>query len=302
MWLFGRLGFTREERPTTTRPMRTASAGLLAVVPTLLLFTSAARSEVQLPRPSPLARVMQTVGLTEIEVEYSSPAARGRQVFGGLVPYGEHWRTGANANTIIRFSKPVTIAGKKLPAGAYSLHTIPGKSIWVVIFNKKTDGGGSSTYDKKQDVLRVQVPALRAPNRERLLFLFTDTTDAGTNLDLEWAGVGVRIPIQVDTKAQVDEEIAKLGDKEWRPLAAAARYLLEQGRDFDRALSLVNRSIAIESTWLNLWTKARILAARGEVAPAVALTKQALEKGDESSAFKFYSGRMKAALRAWGAS
>lgn len=278
--------------------MRSLSRAGWALVPSLFVAASA-RAELELPQPSPLARVMQTVGLTEIEVEYSSPAARGRTVWGGLVPYNQHWRTGANVNTIIRFSRDVKIGGVDVPAGAYSLHTVPGKVAWTLIVNRKTDGTGSGSYDESQDVLRTKVQVKEGPKRERLSFVFSDTTASGTNLDLEWAGVQVRLPIEVHTEKQVDAVISASMKGLWREPAMAARYLVDAGRDLDQALELADRSINIQQTWYNTWIKARVLGDKGEIGDARLLTERALELGDDSGAFSFYAQQMKTALKTW---
>lgn len=284
--------------------MSTLRAGLAAIVPTLLFTTGSAAAQVELPRPSPLARVMQTVGLTEIEVEYSSPAARKRAIWGALVPFGEVWRTGANANTIVRFSRDVEIVGKTVPAGRYSLYTIPGRDWWEVMINKKTDGGGSRSYDRNNDALRLRVRAVRAPFRERLTFLFSDTAAEQTNLDLEWAGVRVRIPIETNTNASVDAAIAtnrsKL-DQDPRAAAQVASYLLRERRDLSLALELVNASLKKKTSWYGLWVKAQLLGAKGETGAAIRLTREALAFDEDSGAFRFYAGQMKKGLARWGA-
>lgn len=272
--------------------------GSLALVPTLLI-TSPAQADLELPQPSPKAQVMQTVGLTEIEVEYSSPAARGREVWGQLVPYGQHWRTGANANTLIRFSGPVEIGGQKIEAGEYSLHSIPGKISWTVIINAKTDGGGSPSYDEKQDVVRVKAEALAGPKRERLSFVFSNTTPNGTRLDMEWAGVKVGLPISVATAAQVDKAIERSVSRLWREPAVAARYLVDNGKDLDRAHKLAQRSLEIAPTWFGHMVLGMVLEAKKDPKGAIAATEKALTMGDDSGAFKFYQGQMKKKLELW---
>jgi len=124
---------------------------------TLMLATLAVPAFAQLktPRPSLHSALTQTVGLTDVTITYSRPGVKGRKIWGGLVPYGQVWRTGANEATTISFSDDVTINGKDLPKGSYSLHTIPGADEWTLIFNKVADQWGSYSYDEKQDALRV---------------------------------------------------------------------------------------------------------------------------------------------------
>jgi hypothetical protein len=149
-------------------------------------------------RPSPAAKVTQRVGLTDITVEYSSPAVKKRKIWGALVPFDKIWRTGANASTKLTFSKDVTIDSKSVPAGTYSLLTIPTAKSWTLIINKATDIGGSvdEKYKQDQDVVRVTAKPKAGPLRERMTFIFSDTTDDATNLDLEWEKVRVTLPIK----------------------------------------------------------------------------------------------------------
>ena len=155
------------------------------------------------PKPSPTAKVQQDIGTTTITVDYSSPAVKKRKVFTELVPPGKMWRTGANASTKLTANKDITVGGKPVPAGTYSLLTIPGKT-WTVVLNKDTSiGGNMDKYKESEDVARFTVTPKSIPARERLTFIFSDFTDTGGNLDLEWDKVRVSIPITVssDTSA-----------------------------------------------------------------------------------------------------
>ena len=257
------------------------AAGLAALVTTAALAQTA-----ETPAPSPKAKVEQRVGLTDFSVEYSSPGVKARKIWGGLVPLNELWRTGANAATKLTASREFTFGDKVVPAGTYSLLTIPGASSWTVILNKKLDLGGTTGYDQKDDVARVEVAPATAGLRERLAFLFSDTTDDGTRLDLEWEALRVSVPIKVDTKAQVRAGIDKsLGDA-WRPHFAAGRYLLDTGGDLDTALQYLDTSIGIKSTWNNNWFRAQVLAKKGRPADAVAAAQKALELGKNDEGFQ----------------
>jgi hypothetical protein len=153
------------------------------------------------PRPSPSAKVSQRVGFTDISVEYSSPGVKKRKVWGDVVPLDKMWRTGANASTKVTFSKDVVIGDKPVPAGTYALLTIPGKKSWTLVLNKNTDiGGNMDKYVEADDVARVTATPKSIPSRERLTFLFSDTTDDSTSLDLEWDKVRVSLPIKAPTK------------------------------------------------------------------------------------------------------
>ncbi len=269
----------------------------------LLAFTlagprPAAAQALELPRLSPGAKVSQVVGLTEISVDYSSPAARGRAVFGGLVPYDKLWRTGANQATKITFSKDITVGGKPVPAGTYALFTIPAKQAWTVILNKNPNQGGTNDYKQELDLLRFPVKPATAPKRERLTFLFSNTSEDATSLDLEWAGVRVSIPIKAETAKQVAAALKALDAMPGRPLIIAARYLLDAKKDYPRALRYVDSALALKEEWFGLWTKAQLLAAMGKKPAACPAAKSAQEAGAKAPYFPF-ADDVKKALAEW---
>lgn len=273
----------------------------LVSLPALLLGPAALAQDVpDLPRPSPLARVEQRVGVTDFAVEYSSPGVKGRKIWGGLVPYDELWRTGANAATKLEVSHDFTFGDKSVPAGTYSLFTIPGKKSWTVILNSKADLPGTRGYEEKDDVARVTVETTTASMRERMTFLFSNTTDDSTRLDLEWEKLRVSVPIQVDTRQQVMANIEKALDSAWRPHFVSARWLLENDGDLTKAIEWVNTSIAIKPTWWNSWVKAQILAKQGKPAEAVAAAEQAKNLGAGDEVFEsFFEENVDKAIADW---
>src|SRR5688572_4387403 len=168
-------------------------SALVAAIVTVLSPTASAQN-LELPAPSPKARVDQRVGLTDFSLEYSSPGVKGRQIWGGLVLYDQPWRTGANAATKLTASKEFIIGGKKILAGSYALYTILGKQQWTVILNTSAIAWGTNGYDQKNDVLRFTVKPEAIPLRERLTFVFSNATDNDVRLDLEWEKL--RLPIK----------------------------------------------------------------------------------------------------------
>ena len=260
----------------------------LALLALVALPSVAHAQGLELPAPSPKARVDQRVGLTDFQLDYSSPGVKGRKIWGELVPFDKVWRTGANAATKLTVSRDFTFGDKAVKAGTYSLHTIPGKAAWTVILNSNPSAN-QGNYDEKLDVARVSVKPQAMPAvRERLIFLFSDTTDDATNLDLEWEKLRVRVPLKADTKAQVLAGIDKATGDAWRPHQQAADYLLDTGGDLDKALSYVDRSIGIQATWWNHWTKGQILAKKGMKAEALASFKQAQDAGKGVVAFESF--------------
>ena len=263
-----------------------------------LLALPAMAQQLQLPQPSPLARAMQTVGLTEITIEYSSPGAKGRQIFGGVVPFGKLWRTGANSATRITFSKDVEIGGTKVPAGSYSIFTIPEKDSWTFIVNKN-EKAGTDEYKQAEDVVRVSAKPQTEQKREHLTFVFADTTDAGTTLDLEWDTLGVGLPIKAFTDEQVTAAIASLEKNSWRPLGNAARYMLDTKKDYAAGLKLIDQSIALDQNWSNLWLKARLLNAAGKKDEARKLAERVQQLGEKAGPAFFAAEDVKKALAEW---
>ncbi len=279
---------------------RWSSLTVLGVALALAAPAAGQQAQPELPPPSPGAKVEQQVGLTKLVVAYSSPGVKGRKVFGELVPYGELWRTGANAATTFEASRDFTFGGTKVPAGTYALYSIPGDQSWTVILNKNPNASGTRGYDQKNDVARVAVTPTQSPARERLAFLFADTTDDGTRLDLEWDTLRVSVPITVDTKAQAMSNIEKsLGDA-WRPHWASARYLLDTGGDLNQATGYIDTSIAIKATWWNTWVKAQILAKQGKRAEAVVAAEKAQTLGKDDAVFQeFFKDQVAKAITDW---
>lgn len=149
-------------------------------------------------RPSPNAGVMQTIGTTTVMIHYGRPSVKGRDIFGGLVPYGEVWRTGANEATVVMTSGDLTVGGETLPAGTYSLHTIPGQTEWTVIFNSVAEQWGSFNYDEAQDALRVTAPPVTADApQEQFQISFESVSATGAVMVLAWDDVRVPVSLSV---------------------------------------------------------------------------------------------------------
>lgn len=276
-------------------------AAAVAACAAVVLFAAPARAQdLELPRPSPGARVDQRVGLTDFQIEYSSPGVKNRPIWGELVPYGKLWRTGANAATRLTASRDFQIGNKKVKAGTYSVFTIPGKTSWTVVLNSDK-GANTDQYKQAKDVARIVVnPATMAEPRERMTFLFSSTTDDATSLDLEWERMRVRIPLKVDTKTQVMAGIDRAVDNAWGTHADAAEYIFETNGNLDRALSLVDQSIAIERTWGNHWLKAQILGKKGKKAEAIAAAQQAQTLGKSDKFYQTtYKTRVDQAIASW---
>jgi hypothetical protein len=237
--------------------------------------TGFAQPAFDLPRLSPQATVSQSFGYAKASVSYSRPAVNGRVIWGGVVPYGQVWRAGANEPTVIEFTRAVTINGDSLAAGAYGLFVLPEKQSWTFIFSRNTKGWGAYGYDPKDDALRVTVKPTKAPHQERMAFSFDEISDAGATLCLHW---GMLRGLVVVTSGYVEEGRANiqagLGNiKPGDPFAwlhAARFYWVNATGDADRAQALewVDKSIAVKPLFNNLWAKAQWLAEAGRFADA----------------------------------
>jgi hypothetical protein len=259
-----------------------------------------AQAAPDLPTPSPKARIEQRVGLVDISLDYSSPGVKARAIWGGLVPYDRPWRAGANAATKLTVSRDFVFGGKSVAAGSYALYAVPGKAAWTLVLNTSTDAWGNDGFDKNKDVARVSIKPIATAPRERLTYIFSNTTDDGTRLDLEWEKVRVSIPIAVDTKRFVMENIQKAVDDAWRPHFTAARYLLESGGDLDKALGYIDGSIAVKPTWWNNWIRAQILAKKGRATEATAAAEKAQALGNGDRMFEgFFKEEINKAIVGW---
>ncbi|HVV50753.1 MAG TPA: DUF2911 domain-containing protein [Polyangia bacterium] len=255
----------------------------------------------ELPRESPVGKVSQQVGLTEIAVEYGSPAVGGRKIWGALVPFDKLWSPGAPQAARIRFSRDVSFGDQPVPAGSYALFAIPGKSAWTLVLNKDAGQSGSGRdYKRELEVARVSVRPKPAPARERLAFAFADFNDDGAWLELAWDKLKVDVPIRTDTTQGVLTSLSALDDT-WRAYANAARYMLETKKDYDLGLRYADQSLALRDDWYSGWIKALLLAAKGSYKEAEVFAEHVLELGLKAADPQFPEAEVRAAVARWGA-
>lgn len=264
----------------------------------LCLVASSSFAQLKLPALSPDAKVIQTAGLTTITIDYSSPAVKGRKIWGGLVPLDKVWRAGANKATTITFSEAVTVGDKEVAAGTYGFFAIPGAAQWTLILSKQNGLWGSDEYAQEHDVVRVTSKPTAIPNRERLAYAVTNFTNEAANIDLEWEKVRVTMPVKLKTAEQAQANIKKLSENPSGPFTQAARYFLE-AKDYANALVYADKSIATEETWINTWVKAQILAGQGKFKEALPLAEKAQELGNKKPENFFYAADVKKALTDW---
>ena len=265
-------------------------------------------------RPSQKASVMQTIGVTDITITYSRPGVKGRTIFAEppasmterakgeatldnqnerkpgepIVPYNHVWRAGANEATMFQVTDDVLINGQPLKAGTYSLHAVPGKDEWTIIFNNDAGQWGSFTYDEKKDALRVKTkPQTAGDNQELLSFNFDPVSDNSATVNLRWEKV--RVPFTVEVKdvkalwrAHADALIAANPTNEVLPLQVAGTYARD--KNYDEALKFVDQSIKIKETFANLSSKTNILWAAGKKEEALKVADAAIAKGKADKA------------------
>jgi len=260
---------------------------VLAGVLSLARFTQAQTATgetlmLDLPRASQHASVTQRIGITDITINYHRPLANGRQVWGKLVPYGQVWRAGANENTTITFSDPVTIEGQALEKGTYGLHMIPGENQWTVIFSKNASSWGSFTYKQDEDALRVNVKPQTAESHDALAYDFDDVKPDSTVVTMRWEKVAVPFKVHVNVNelvtASIHRQLHGLNQYYWEGWDDAAGYFLANKINLDEALKDEDQSIQAEERYDNLMSKSKILDAMGRKQDAESFRTQALNK------------------------
>ena len=237
-----------------------------------------------LPRQSQHAQITQRVGITDITINYHRPLANGRQIWGKVVPYGQVWRAGANENTTITFTDPVTIEGQPLDKGTYGLHMIPGENQWTVIFSKTSAAWGSFSYKQEEDALRVTVKPQAAELHDALAYDFDDLKPDSAVVTLRWEKVAVPFKVEVKVndivEASIHRQIRGLNQYYWEGWDDAAGYLLANKINLDEALKDEDLSIQAEERFDNLLNKSRILETMGRKDAATEFRNKALEKGN----------------------
>lgn len=275
---------------------RLVSTALLAMV---LVAIPLQAQGLEMPRVSPKAVVTQTIGTTTVTVNYHRPGVKDRAIWGGLVPYNEVWRTGANEATTLTISDPVKVEGQELAAGTYALATIPGADEWTFIVNKNTAMWGTMGYKQEEDVLRVKVKPVTVAQTEWMQFVFADLKEDSATLMLQWDKVGVPVKLSVDTTGKFLNQARKTMARYWTEPYRAALFCLDHDTGLDEALKWINTSVAIQETYYNLAVKARILARQGQKAEAVAIMDKALAVGRKMEQPPFNLKEMEGLLAEW---
>lgn len=317
--------------------LKRISISFVAVALLVAISAMSASSQLRLPRPSQNASVMQTIGVTDITITYSRPPVKGRTIFADapaamaarakgdatldnqnerlkgepIVPYGHMWRTGANEATQFVVTDDVLINGQPLAAGSYSLHTIPGKDEWTVVFNGTANQWGSFNYDASKDTLRVKAkPQMTADSQEWLAFNIDPATDNSAMVNIRWEKV--RVPFTVEVKdvaavalAKARVAVANAKPDDWQTPFQAANYAKankagdEATKWYDQSLKVVDEQVKAKPTFQTLSRRATVLVNAGRMQEALAAAEKAVEQGKiekaDTSALEKRIADMKAA-------
>lgn len=274
-----------------TKFLRFAFIGLALIG----LASSHSLAQLVLPQPSPRCGKRLSMGVTDLEIDFGSPAVNGRVIWGGLVPYDEIWRSGANAATWISFSTEVSFGGQTVKAGKYALYIIPrADKPWTVALNSNEGQWGSTSFKENLDIVRIEASVSKAASfRERMVFELDYLNSASANLRLHWENLEMVLPISADVKALGMNNVRKFfADRpgDWYPCANAAIFALEQGNDQAYAIELALKAVRLNGEhFFPRWVLARVHAARGEFREASEQAEQARLKGEAENS-DWYQG------------
>lgn len=253
-------------------------------------------------RVSPACTVAQDIGISRIEVAFARPAVKGRKIWGGLVPYGQVWRAGANSATTIAFSHPVKVDGRAIPAGTYGLFVIPQEKAWTLILNRKAKQWGAYDYKAEEDVLRWEVPVHAGPLQEFLDCRIVPVDGRRAIVELGWERLRVNFAAEFDTPAiywaHLEDTLKKASDTDWVPWYQAAKYCQEQGLEPTKALAWIEKSLKAGESFWNHETAARILKDAGRTPEGVTHLRKAIELSKGKTP-KEYTENLEKDLAAW---
>lgn len=244
---------------------------------------AAEEKKIEFPAASQHSVVKQRVGLTDVEVDYSRPNKNGREIFGGLVPYGKLWRTGANAVTKIKFSKPVTLGGKEIPAGEYALFTIPTEAEWTIIVSKDAKVQSAADYKQENDAARITAKPEPLPiTMETFTIALNDVKGASATLVFVWDKTRVPVKLTTNDVEQVGKELeaAATGTTPLDPRTAyqAASFYYDNNKDMNQAAKWIDEAVEKNpDAYFMHYKKAQIQAKLGNKKEAIASAQKAID-------------------------
>jgi len=232
----------------------------------------------ELPQPSPLAKIEQTIGLTDISIEYSRPSKKGRDIFGELVPYDQVWRLGANACTKITTSTAISIQGKQLNEGTYAVFAIPQEDIWTIVFNTDIEQWGAGNYDPEKNVLEIKAKVREVATVETLTIAMSNITHQSAILSFIWDNAKVDLSIDVDTEKLAEANIQaaiKKGEELEKVYYKAASYYFKSLGDDKKALTYITKGLNVKQVHTLQFLRAQILFDQGHKEEAIKYAEKA---------------------------
>ncbi|WP_373517518.1 DUF2911 domain-containing protein [Pricia sp.] len=277
----------------------------LLVLTMVVLASVSLEAQINTPAPSPFSKVEQKVGLTDVTLEYSRPAMRGRTIFGDLVPYDKLWRTGANENTKITFGDDVTIDGQEVKAGTYSVFTKPGKTSWEIFLYTDTEGGVPKEWDASKIAAKTTSEVYPLPMKiESFTMGFDDLESGSAILGIMWENAYVPLKIEVPTEKMVSESIETTmgGSPKAEDYYTAAVYYLESDKDVKKAQDWMDKAMEMtdEPAFWQLRQQSLIQAKAGDKKAAIKTAKKSLAKAKEAGNDDYVKMNTDS-LKEWGA-
>lgn len=271
----------------------------------MLALTSAMALNAQtipFPQPSPTASVSQNFATSKIEISYSRPGAKGRKVYGDVVPFGKFWRTGANGATTISFGEDVKLNGTEVKAGKYGLLSIPGEAEWTIIITKDLTVTSEDAYKKENDIARFAVKTTRLNYMvETFTIEVSNIKNNEADIEIKWENTSVAFKVSAEYDAKISKQIEEVMAKDTRPYSGAASYYLENGKDLNKALEWINKSVAANpKAYWNLLTKAKIQVALKDYNGAMATSMESwnVAKADNDDAYMKRNENLQAEIKA----
>ncbi len=264
--------------------MKKLETKLFMLLLTVIMTSVSYAQNISLPRVSQQATVTQRLGLSDVTIVYHSPSVQGRKVFGGITPYGNIWRGGANENTTIHFTHDAKVEGQKVAAGTYGLYMIPGETEFQILFSKFHQSWGTISPTEDEVVLNVTVKTESIAFQEWLSYNFTDRSSNSLTVTLQWEKLRIPFKIEYDVaKVVIDNARAELKGPAgfgWQGYMQAARYCLQNNVNFDEAMTWIDQSIASSKGFSNLQVKSGLLAKKGQVGEAEKIMAEAIPTGN----------------------
>lgn len=269
------------------------------------LLTVTVSGQIETPAPSPSATVEQEVGLTNVTLKYSRPGMKGRTIFGDLVPFGETWRTGANANTTISFDTKVSVAGQELKKGTYAIYTVPKKDAWDVIFYQDSNNWGvPQNWDDSKVALKATAKVEKMPiDVETFTIMLGDIKSNSAVLSFVWENTAASLKIDVPSEEMAMASIDRVMNG---PTAgdyfAAASYFHDQKKDLQKAYEWIKKAVEMgdPSAYWVLRRKSLIEADLGMKSEAIATAKKSMAEA-EKAGNQDYVKMNKESLKEWEA-